>query len=118
MGGGAAGAGSQQQKTSGSTSGGGGITGAATSAVSARSQLGVPYVYGDEIPGVGFDCSGLVQWAYKQGGINLPRTSQAMWSSLKNKRVATNAVREGDLVFMGGSDGTANSSRPRWTYDK
>ena len=27
------------------------------------------------VPGVGFDCSGLVQWAYKQAGIQLPRTS-------------------------------------------
>lgn len=110
MGGGAAAPGSQQQKGNNNRQIGGGISGAARSAVgAAKTQLGVPYVYGDEIPGVGFDCSGLVQWAYKQAGVNLPRTSQSMWSALKNKRVGLNAVQEGDLLFTAGSDGSASS---------
>jgi cell wall-associated NlpC family hydrolase len=111
-GGGAAGA--PAPSTSQSATGGnnmqGGISGAAKHAVSAaESQLGVPYAWGDEIPGVGFDCSGLVQWAYKQAGINLPRTSQSMWSDLKKRRVPLNSVQEGDLVFTAGSDGSATS---------
>jgi len=111
IGGGAASAAqSQQQKTNGSTAVGGAVSGAAAKAVgAARSQLGVPYAYGDEIPGVGFDCSGLIQWAYEQAGITLPRTSQAMWASMKNRRVPLNAVQEGDLLFTGGSDGSASS---------
>lgn len=101
-------------KTSQNITGGnnqlGGVSGAAKSAVgAARSQLGVPYAYGDELPGVGFDCSGLVQWAYKQAGVSLPRTSQAMWTALKNRRVGLNQVQEGDLVFAAGSDGTPSS---------
>jgi cell wall-associated NlpC family hydrolase len=33
-------------------------------------------VWGGSTPGVGFDCSGLVQWAYRQIGVELPRTTQ------------------------------------------
>lgn len=100
----------QQASPGGSNSMSMGVSGSARKAVSAaESQIGVPYVWGGEMPGVGFDCSGLVQWAYKQGGVNLPRTSQAMWTDLRNKSIPMNQVQEGDLVFMGGSDGTANS---------
>ena len=46
---------------------------------SAHSQIGTRYRSGGDSPGKGFDCSGLVQWAYKQQGIALPRltTDQA-----------------------------------------
>ena len=40
----------------------------------AYSQLGVPYVWGGTTPGVGFDCSGLVQYCYAVAGIRIPRT--------------------------------------------
>jgi hypothetical protein len=43
---------------------------------SAYSQLGVRYRSGGNSPGKGFDCSGLVQWAYKQQGISLPRITK------------------------------------------
>lgn len=41
----------------------------------AYSQIGVPYVWGGTTPGVGLDCSGLVQYCYRQAGISIPRTS-------------------------------------------
>lgn len=41
----------------------------------AYSQIGVPYVWGGTTPGVGLDCSGLVQYCYRQAGIPIPRTS-------------------------------------------
>jgi cell wall-associated NlpC family hydrolase len=101
---------SSSQTGSGRQAIGGSISGAAFKAVTAaESQLGVPYVWGGEQPGVGFDCSGLIQWAYKQAGINLPRTSQQQWAALKRRAIPTNQAQEGDLVFMAGSDGTPNS---------
>lgn len=111
VGGGATSAPSATSKQSSNASSmSGGISSAAIKAVnSAESQLGVPYVWGGEQPGVGFDCSGLVQWAYKQAGINLPRTSQLMWSALQKRSIPTNRAQEGDLVFMAGADGTPNS---------
>ena len=41
----------------------------------ARSAIGTPYVRGGRNPG-GFDCSGLVQWAYQSVGVKLPRTAE------------------------------------------
>jgi cell wall-associated NlpC family hydrolase len=64
----------------------------------AESQLGVPYVFGGESPGVGFDCSGLAQWAYAQAGFSIPRTTETQWPAMKHVSQA-NAV-PGDLVFF------------------
>jgi cell wall-associated NlpC family hydrolase len=51
-------------------------SGYAAAAVSfAESKLGHDYVWGAEGPNV-FDCSGLMEWAYGQAGVSLPRTSQ------------------------------------------
>ncbi|MBC8159824.1 MAG: C40 family peptidase, partial [Roseiflexaceae bacterium] len=41
----------------------------------ALSQIGKPYVWGDEGPST-FDCSGLMQWSYGQIGRTIPRTAQ------------------------------------------
>jgi len=63
----------------------------------AESQRGVPYVWGGETPGVGFDCSGLVQWAWAKAGISIPRTTQSEWPALHH--VALSALQPGDLLF-------------------
>lgn len=67
----------------------------------AASKIGSPYVYGASGPS-SFDCSGLVQWAFKQAGINLPRTSYDQASA--GTPVSTSALKPGDVVsFYGGS---------------
>ncbi len=63
----------------------------------ALTQLGVPYEWGGTTPGVGFDCSGLVQWAYAQIGVELPRTTQQQ--ILVGVEVSVGEMRPGDLVF-------------------
>src|SRR5687768_12321692 len=74
------------------SSGGGG------SAVSvARSQIGTPYAYGGASPG-GFDCSGLVVYAFKQAGVSLPRTSFAQFGA--GTAVSRASIQAGDLVFF------------------
>lgn len=74
------------------------VTGSPDAVIAAAmTQLGVPYIWGAETPGVGFDCSGLVQWAYAQTGIALPRTTQQQ--VLEGVPVSLDDVRPGDLVF-------------------
>lgn len=65
----------------------------------AKGQLGVPYVWGGESPGRGFDCSGLVQWAYGKAGIRLPRVSQDQMT--RGRRTAIRNLVPGDLVGVG-----------------
>jgi len=66
----------------------------------ALSKLGSPYEYGAAGPG-SFDCSGLVQWAYKQAGVSVPRTSQAQAGV--GTPVAQQDLQPGDIVaFYGG----------------
>ncbi|WP_228994065.1 NlpC/P60 family protein [Streptomyces sp. DH8] len=72
------------------------VSGRAMSAVAAVHQaLGRPYVWGANGPS-GFDCSGLMQWAYAQAGVSLPRTSQAQRHA--GRMVPLSQARPGDLV--------------------
>jgi peptidoglycan DL-endopeptidase CwlO len=76
------------------------VAAGATGAVdAAKSQLGVPYVWGGESPGVGFDCSGLVQWAWGQAGVRLPRTSGEQFEATTPVSIAD--LEPGDLLFYG-----------------
>ncbi|MGW4327225.1 C40 family peptidase [Nocardia sp. NPDC004573] len=66
----------------------------------ALSKVGSPYVYGAAGPNA-FDCSGLVQWSYRQAGVELPRTSGAQLAA--GSPVSLDDLRPGDLVsFYGG----------------
>jgi cell wall-associated NlpC family hydrolase len=67
----------------------------------ALAQIGTPYVWGGETPGVGFDCSGLVQAAYAVAGILLPRVAQEQYDNTP-KVPAGSPLAPGDLVFFGG----------------
>ena len=85
--------------------GGTGSGGAAQMAAvqAAVSQLGVPYVFGGEAQGVGFDCSGLVQWAWGQAGVSIPRTTETEWPALQH--VSLDGLEPGDLLFYFNLDG-------------
>jgi cell wall-associated NlpC family hydrolase len=93
-------AGSATGPVGGSSQGGSGGMAAVRAAVS---QLGVPYVFGGEQAGSGFDCSGLVQWAWAQAGVTIARTTETEWPSLTH--VPLNALQPGDLLFYYNLDG-------------
>jgi peptidoglycan DL-endopeptidase CwlO len=65
----------------------------------ALSELGVPYVWGGASTG-GFDCSGLVMWAYAQVGVSLPHSSYAQYGY--GVPVSRDELEPGDLVFFDG----------------
>ena len=72
-------------------------TAAAGAAIAAaRTRLGLPYVWGATGP-TSFDCSGLTQWAYRQAGVSIPRTSREQYAGLP--KVPLSEVAPGDLVF-------------------
>jgi peptidoglycan DL-endopeptidase CwlO len=77
--------------------GGGGGGGGGSAIAAARSVIGTPYALGGEGPGT-FDCSGLTQWAMRQAGVTLPRTSYSQWTV--GAAVSRAAVQAGDLVFF------------------
>jgi cell wall-associated NlpC family hydrolase len=67
----------------------------------ALGQLGTPYVWGGGAPG-GFDCSGLVSWAYGQAGLGgLPHFTGALWNSGTHISSPSD-LAPGDLVFFHG----------------
>jgi cell wall-associated NlpC family hydrolase len=66
----------------------------------ALAQVGTPYRWGAESPGVGFDCSGLVQAAWAAAGVRLPRVAQDQFDAGPLLPPGT-PVQPGDLVFFG-----------------
>ncbi|GAA1331630.1 MULTISPECIES: NlpC/P60 family protein [Brachybacterium] len=69
----------------------------------ARTQIGASYSWGSSNPGVSFDCSGLTQYAYKQVGIDLPRTSGQQVAA--GTQVSKSEAQPGDLVVWPGHMG-------------
>ena len=66
----------------------------------ALDEVGVPYRWGGESPQTGFDCSGLVRWAYGRVGIDLPHNSYALYST--GRRVRESGMEPGDILFFEG----------------
>jgi cell wall-associated NlpC family hydrolase len=66
----------------------------------ALKAVGVPYRWGGASPASGFDCSGLVRWAYGRVGISLPHSSYALYA--RGRYVRRSRMRPGDLVFFSG----------------
>ena len=67
----------------------------------AAQYLGVPYLWGGTTPS-GFDCSGFVQYVFKQNGINLTRTTYTQWDN-DGVYVSRSELQPGDLVYFGSS---------------
>jgi hypothetical protein len=65
---------------------------------SARSFLGVPYLWGGASPETGFDCSGLTMTVYQLCGLDLPRTSRDQYTA--GNPVELSYLEKGDLVFF------------------
>ncbi|MUL40370.1 NlpC/P60 family protein [Streptomonospora sp. PA3] len=63
----------------------------------AKDQIGKPYRWGAEGPG-SFDCSGLVQYAYKKAGKRIGRTTYTQFD--QGRSVSRSKLRPGDLVFF------------------
>jgi cell wall-associated NlpC family hydrolase len=66
-------------------------------AAAAIRQVGVPYRYGGASR-TGFDCSGLVHFAYAQAGARTPRTTGDLWRQLAP--VSLEDLRVGDILFF------------------
>jgi cell wall-associated NlpC family hydrolase len=63
----------------------------------AREMVGVPYRYGGSTPR-GFDCSGLVHYAYSRTGKAVPRTTEVLYA--RSHAVHTQRLAAGDLLFF------------------
>ena len=73
----------------------------------AISLVGTPYRYGGNTPEGGFDCSGLVNYVYRDMlDLRLPRTSREL-AAVQGPRIAPERLASGDLVFFG-SGGTVS----------
>jgi hypothetical protein len=71
-------------------------------------ESGIKYHWGGFKPQTGFDCSGYLQYVYKQNGISIPRTSQAQWADPNALKIPKGGLRPGDAVFFDNG-----SSRPQ-----
>jgi peptidoglycan DL-endopeptidase CwlO len=66
----------------------------------AMRYLGVPYVWGGSTPR-GFDCSGLVMYAFAQIGVSVPHSSYAQYGM--GTPMSMSPLQPGDLVFFAGA---------------
>lgn len=65
----------------------------------AKTFVGYPYVYGGSSPSTGFDCSGFVQYVYKQHGISLNRTATSQLAN--GYYVSYDNMKPGDIIYFG-----------------
>ncbi len=64
----------------------------------AQKYLGMPYLWGGASPKTGFDCSGLVQYVYKQQGVTLPRVAEAQ--AAVGTPIPPDQLAPGDALFF------------------
>ena len=76
------------------------LAGAGRARRGARSTSGTPYQWGGSTPQTGFDCSGLVQWAYAEAGIRIPRVTDQQILAQGGAKVGRSHLLPGDLVFF------------------
>ncbi len=76
---------------------GGGSGAGATAVQAALTRIGSPYMWAAAGPNA-FDCSGLVQWAFQQAGVFLPRSSYALAAG--GQPVSMDQIRPGDIVVQ------------------
>jgi cell wall-associated NlpC family hydrolase len=63
-------------------------------------EVGVPYRWGGISPASGFDCSGLVYWAYRRLGIRVPHSSYALFD--RGRQIPRRGMKPGDVLFFSG----------------
>jgi murein DD-endopeptidase len=73
-------------------------SGAELAAQHANRLVGRPYRFGGAHPSRGFDCSGLVQFSFKQAGHAVPRSTEAQRQA--SRPVRPSELRRGDLLFF------------------
>jgi cell wall-associated NlpC family hydrolase len=71
----------------------------------AKKYMGTPYRWGGSTPKTGFDCSGLVQWAYAKAGIRIPRVTDQQILAANGTKISRRDLLPGDLVFFKDSSG-------------
>jgi cell wall-associated NlpC family hydrolase len=64
----------------------------------AMGMVGTRYLYGGTDPLEGFDCSGLVYYAYEQAGYRVPRTSRELFRAAR--KISIGDADPGDLMFF------------------
>jgi cell wall-associated NlpC family hydrolase len=62
--------------------------------------LGTRYRWGGDSPSEGFDCSGFVQYVFRQHGITLPRVSRDQARAGRALETSVNGLARGDLLFF------------------
>jgi cell wall-associated NlpC family hydrolase len=90
-----------------------------TALLTALTQLGVEYQSATSEPGVGFDCSGLMYYAWSQAGFELARQSGSQISAAESREMAT--AKAGDLaqypghvmMYLGVPQAFVHSSNPQ-----
>ena len=79
-------------------------------AIDAVALVGTPYTWGGARPASGFDCSGLVKWAYGRQGVVLPHNAAMQYTVLSHVdgaigtqgRINSEHLAIGDLIFFSG----------------
>ena len=73
-------------------------------------QLGVPYRFAAESPGVAFDCSGLTKYAWGQAGVYLPHQSARSTRSTPHVSAGRDPARRPDLLQLADRPRRASTS--------